>query len=292
MAVQPGFGILVRQPGGDGSPVTTAKEIAMPKITALLAGRFHRGPVSFGFHDAPLPGNPPADKAAAQGGSWMARTERQDEEFAALRTALAEKERVLEDRGRLVEELLLHVKDNSRMILSLLALQTDRVADTESRREVGELAARALAIVHERLDRSKVTAVDLAAYLRELCDQLFCFHVNLGIELALAVEADAVTVAAGDAVTLGLIVNELVANSAEHTFPGGRGEVRVELRRDEAGGVRLTVADNGCGTAEERRGGLGLRLAEALAAHLGAEVAIHSSRQGTRVAITFTPREQ
>ena len=117
----------------------------------------------------------------------MARTERQDEEFAALRTALAEKEKVLEDRGRLVEELLLHVKDNSRMILSLLALQTDRVADTQSQREVGEIAARALAIVHERLDGSKVTAVDLAAYLRELCDQLFCFHVNLGVELALAV---------------------------------------------------------------------------------------------------------
>ena len=102
----------------------------------------------------------------------MARTERQDEEFAALRTALAEKEKVLEDRGRLVEELLLHVKDNSRMILSLLALQTDRVADTQSQREVGEIAARALAIVHERLDRREVATVDLAAYLRELCDHL------------------------------------------------------------------------------------------------------------------------
>ena len=101
MAVQPGFGILVRQPGGDGSPVATAKEIAIPKITALLASRFHRGPVSFGFHDEPLPGNPPADKAAAQGGSCMARTERQDEEFAALRTALAEKEKVLEDSASL-----------------------------------------------------------------------------------------------------------------------------------------------------------------------------------------------
>lgn len=222
----------------------------------------------------------------------MAGTERRDEELAALRTALAEKERALAERARLVEELLLHVKDNSRMILSLLALQTDRVTDTEARREVGELAARALAIVHERLDRREAATVDLAAYLRELCDQLFRFHVNLGVELALAVEADAVTVAAGDAVTLGLIVNELVANSAEHAFPDGRGKVQVELRRGEAGEVRLTVGDNGRGPAQERRGGLGLRLVEALAAHLGAEVATDSApRQGTKVAIAFSPKE-
>ena len=223
----------------------------------------------------------------------MARTEQQNEELAALRTALAEKERALEERDLLVGELLLHVKDNSRMILSLLALQTDRVTDTEARREVGELAARALAIVHERLDRGKTATVDLATYLRELCDHLFRFHVNLGVVLALTVEADTVMVGASEAVTLGLIVNELVANSAEHAFPDGRGEVRVELRRGEAGGVRLTVGDSGRGLAEERRGGLGLRLVEALAAHLGAEVAIESSpRQGTRATITFSPRER
>jgi two-component sensor histidine kinase len=216
-----------------------------------------------------------------------------DEELASLRTALAEKERALEERTRLTEELLLHVKDNSRMILSLLALQTDRVTDAEARREVGELVARALAIVHERLDRREAAAVDLAAYLRELCDHLSCFYVHLGIDLALAVEADAATVATGDAVTLGLIVNELVADSAEHVFPDGRGEVRVELRRGEAGGVRLTVGDNGWGRAQERRGGSGLRMVELLAAHLGAEVAIDASpRQGTKVAVAFPLRER
>lgn len=223
----------------------------------------------------------------------MARTEQRDEELAGLRTALAERERALAEKSRLAEELLLHVKDNSRMILSLLALQTDRVTDTEARREVGELAARALAIVHERLDRREVATVNLAAYLRELGDHLLRFHVNLGVELALAVEADAVTAGAGEAVTLGLIINELVANSAEHVFPDGRGEVRIELRRDEAGRARLIVGDNGRSPAQERRGGLGLRLVEALAAHLGAEVAIDSSRrQGTKVEIAFSPREQ
>jgi two-component sensor histidine kinase len=100
-------------------------------------------------------------------------------------------------------------------------------------------------------------------------------------------------VGAGDAVTLGLIVNELVANSARHAFPDGRGEVRIELRRGEVGGVRLIVGDNRRAPAEERRGGPDLRLVERLAAHLGAEVAIASSpRQGTRAVIAFFPKEQ
>jgi two-component sensor histidine kinase len=217
----------------------------------------------------------------------------QDEELASLRTALAEKEQALAEGARLVEGLLLHVKDNSRMILNLLALQTDRVTDAEARREVGELAARALAIVHERLDRREAATVDLAAYLRELGDHLSCFYAHLGIDLALAVEADAATVATGDAVTLGLIVNELVADSADHVFPDGRGEVRIELRRGEAGGMRLTVGDNSRWRAEERRGGPGLRLVELLAAHLGAEVAIDASpRQGTEVTVAFPLRER
>jgi two-component sensor histidine kinase len=73
----------------------------------------------------------------------MTQTKPQDEELAALRTALADKERALEESASLLREVLLHTKNNTRMILSLLALQTDRVVDPEAR-EAGELAVQAL----------------------------------------------------------------------------------------------------------------------------------------------------
>jgi two-component sensor histidine kinase len=46
----------------------------------------------------------------------------------------------------------------------------------------------------------------------------------------------------------GFIVNELVANSVKHAFPGGRrGRISVELARLNEGMLRLRVADDGVG---------------------------------------------
>jgi two-component system, sensor histidine kinase PdtaS len=204
---------------------------------------------------------------------------------------LAKKEKAVEEKALLLKEVLLRVKNNTRMILSLLALQTGRVGDPEARREAGELVARALGIIHERLERSEAATVDFAAYLRELCDHLARFHAGLGVDLSLSVEADPVPVTEDEAVTLGLIVNELVAGAAEHAFPNGHGEIHVEFNRAGAGRARLTVSDDGQGQAAVRREDLGRRLVAALAAHLGAEVVVapSSRRDGARVTIIFSP---
>jgi two-component sensor histidine kinase len=177
------------------------------------------------------------------------------------------------------------------MILSLVALQTGRVDDPGARREVGELAARALGIIHEQLDCSEATTVALATYLRELCDHLARFHAGLGVELTLTVDADPITMGEDETVTLGLIINELVAGAAEHAFPDGRGAIHVELRHDAHDGrAQLTVSDDGRDTTADRRGDLGHRLVAALAAHLGGEMVIASSpRRRTRVTIAFSP---
>jgi two-component sensor histidine kinase len=140
------------------------------------------------------------------------------------------------------------------MILSLLALQADRIGDPETRREIGDLAARALGIAYERINHAGAATVDLAAYLRELGDHLARFHLGLGIDLTLTVAADTVAVITGDAVTLGLIVNELVADGAEQALPGGPSEIRIELRAIGASQARLTISDNRRGPSAEHRG--------------------------------------
>ena len=230
-----------------------------------------------------------SDRAYPKGNPPMHRPMRQDEELATFRTALAEKEGALATEALLLRALLRRVQDNTRMILSLLTLQTDRIGDPEARREIGDLAARALGIVHERLDCVGTATVDLAAYLRELGDHLARFHLGLGIDLTLTVEADRPAVATNDAVTLGLIVNELVVNGAERAFPGGQSEIRVELRPAGVGKARLTVADDGRGLSAGRHDEPGFRLVEGLAAQLGAELAIACSpKQGTRATVVFS----
>jgi two-component sensor histidine kinase len=176
-----------------------------------------------------------------------------------------------------------HLQNHTRLILGLLALQADRLGDPDMLREIGDLAARALGTAHERIDHAGAATVELAAYLRELGDYLARFHPGLGLD----VTADTVAVATSDAVTLGLIVNELVADGAEQALTEGPGQIRVELGATGADEARLTLIASGRAPSAES----GLHLIEELAAQLGAELAIASSpRRGMRATVAFPLR--
>ncbi len=82
-----------------------------------------------------------------------------------------------------------------------------------------------------------------------------------------------------------LAVSEAVGNVARHAYPGGGGEVDLEVRTDD-GMVVVVVADNGIGTAEpsDTPGlGLGLQLIKARTRSWKLE----SDESGTRVTMQF-----
>ena len=88
--------------------------------------------------------------------------------------------------------------------------------------------------------------VILQNYLESLCAGLREFYVmaERGISLAFHRTGD-VAAAIDVASTLGLIVNELVANSVEHAFPQRRGgKITICIER-EPGGVRGRAASRG-----------------------------------------------
>jgi two-component sensor histidine kinase len=59
---------------------------------------------------------------------------------------------------------------------------------------------------------------------------------------------DEVDLDVDQAISLGLIVNELITNSLKYAFPDGRrGMIWIVLKRTTAGEVELTVSDNGVG---------------------------------------------
>jgi chemotaxis protein methyltransferase CheR len=93
-----------------------------------------------------------------------------------------------------------------------------------------------------------------------------------------------------EAVSLGLIVTELVINALKHGFPGGtEGEILVSYDAQDTG-WRLSVSDNGSATqeadGEPAHIGLGTSIVEALAHQLEAKVQKTSGPQGTTVTIT------
>jgi chemotaxis protein methyltransferase CheR len=107
--------------------------------------------------------------------------------------------------------------------------------------------------------------------------------------IPVAVEAGAGSAVSAEAVSIGLIVTELLINAVKHAFPPGRsGNIRVKY---EAAGSewRLSVSDDGVGRiAEDGRPamtGLGTSIVAALAHQLDAEVEISSGPHGTMVSI-------
>jgi two-component sensor histidine kinase len=95
------------------------------------------------------------------------------------------------------------------------------------------------------------------------------------------------------AISIGLIVNELVTDALKYAFPTEtKGNVIVTLKRIH-GELRLTVADDGKGIDIRRAdSGLGGRLVEGFARQLGGQVERESGSRGTTVRLILPAREQ
>jgi chemotaxis protein methyltransferase CheR len=108
--------------------------------------------------------------------------------------------------------------------------------------------------------------------------------------LSIKVQATSGGATSSEAVSLGLIVTELVINALKHGFPGGvEGEILVKYEAQNSG-WQLSVSDNGSGPKEAAdeppHMGLGTSIVEALAHQLNGMVHKSSGSQGTTVSIT------
>ena len=111
--------------------------------------------------------------------------------------------------------------------------------------------------------------------------------------ISLEVQADGGTVSSAEALSVGVIVTELVINAFKHAFVGdaAAGVLVIAYEAAETS-WRLTVSDNGIGMPEGQldsdkpRPGLGTIIVAALAKQLDAHVEVMGSRRGTTVSIT------
>jgi len=201
----------------------------------------------------------------------------------------------LEERDLLLREVDHRTKNNFMMVSSLVEIQRRRSSDDAVKSALSEVLTRidSFARAHRHLyhEAHKVDSVDMCSYIAELCDAL-AQALTLHGPITLSHTCDEVLVDRDRAVTIGLLINELVTNAAKHAFNGREtGRIEVEFRRTD-GGWRLTVADDGMGIGAGRaingQGGLGQRLVDAFVRQANAKISTESGAQGTRVAVDFS----
>ena len=188
-----------------------------------------------------------------------------------------------------MRELTHRVKNSLQSIAAMVMLEarTNKVVEAKVALESVSHRIDALGLLYAKLSKSDaVDAVDAATYLDELCRDLIASVRSMGSSVELTTEIESEPLATDVAITMGLIVNELVTNALKYAFPSDtKGTIRVVLRRAR-GELRLTVADNGKGIDVQRAdSGLGGRLVQGFAQQLGGRVERESNDYGTTVRV-------
>lgn len=211
-------------------------------------------------------------------------TDRLKAEKSAADTALRESN----DRLQILLREVNHRVANSLQIVSTMVGMQGRLLSDEAARDALQDTQRrvdAIAKVHRNLYTSDdVHSVAMDEYLAALIAELEETWSTPSAPREIKLQSEALRLHADKAVSLGVIVNELVTNACKYAYPpDGPGTIRVDFSREGEGHFQLRVEDDGCGMSahEAPRGtGLGNRLVTAMARSLGSEVVYDHSRQG------------
>lgn len=193
------------------------------------------------------------------------------ERTAVLLTAVVEKDRLLverqkllDEKGVLAEELQHRVRNNLLLVIAMLNqhIHAGNGTEQEGIRSIARRVSSLANIYDHLLGKGLGRTIDFSQYLRSLCESLRDFQGarEFGVTILcedlvapLPLDLDLVTV-------LGLVVAEIISNANAHAFPGRAGLISVKLERSGTDAT-LTIADNGIGFVEARlskRHGLGL----------------------------------
>ncbi len=198
--------------------------------------------------------------------------------------------------GMLLQELTHRVKNSLQLIASIVTIEARSLSSAEGKAALERVSHRltALGQFYSKLTEADTfEAVDAATYLDELCRNLIASVYKDGDAfIMLKTDIESEPLPADRAISIGLIVNELVTNAVKYGFPGeAKGTVMVTLKR-LPGELRLTVADDGQGIDPRRAdSGVGGRLVDGFAEKLGGKVERKSDSRGTTVHLIMPSRE-
>ena len=201
---------------------------------------------------------------------------------------------LLREKDMLLEEMQHRVANSLQIIASILLIKARTVQSEETRLQLEDAHQRVLSVaaVQQHLRVSgRNEPIEIANYLSRLCETLAQSMIGDSRPISLQVDADPGTTVSHNAVSIGLIVTELVMNALKHAFPRAKPGAAIVVSYKVAGtDWKLTVSDNGVGTpdvsASETKPELGTSLIRALTRQLDAVVATKSDSHGTAVTIT------
>lgn len=207
-------------------------------------------------------------------------------------TELKMKEKELSMKSMMIEEIHHRVKNNLQTIASLLRLQMHQghLKDSYEHFEVALNRIFSISAVYELIlsnDTSDSELVNIIELTRKVCSKLVLHSIYKKIDLIIKPNNDIIIASQRKAVSISLIINELVQNILKHAFlETGEGDILIEykVKKDI---IEIHVIDNGVGMTSFKPS-LGLNIVRNLVeSDLEGEFSFLSTTLGTHALISF-----
>ena len=161
------------------------------------------------------------------------------EDVTQRREAEREKDELLRQKEVLLEEMQHRVANGLQIIASILLLKARTVQSEEIRLHLHDAHQRVMSVatVQQQLQASGLNeSIEIGPYLCKLCDSLAKSMVGDRLPVSIKVQATSGKAVSEEAVSLGVIVTELVINALKHAFPSGEeGEILVSYDAQHSG---------------------------------------------------------
>jgi chemotaxis family two-component system sensor kinase Cph1 len=204
---------------------------------------------------------------------------------ADLTATIAEKDMLLLQKDFLLKEVNHRVQNSLQLVSAFLRLQGRAAGDPVLTGHLDEAQRRlsAVALVHRRLySDDRIETVDLGRYVEDLCGEISGSMGGDGHQIRL--DLAPVLVATDKAVTIGLILTELVINANKYAYDGGSGPIYIALEQHR-NRFRLIVADQGRGKSTTGQG-FGSRMLGAMIDQLSGTIEETDNAPGLRVVVS------
>jgi two-component sensor histidine kinase len=203
------------------------------------------------------------------------------------------RDRLLGEKEWLLKEIHHRVKNSMQIAMSLLNTQSFYLENEKAVEAIRQSRNRmyAMSLIHQRLYQSdSLELIHMSRYIPELIHYI---EENLAEDRHLRFELhiDPVRLDVGQAVPIGLIINEAVTNSIKYAFPDSSGgAVAIKLQYLSDDGILLEIADNGIGLREDfditRVRSMGMELIGTLNLQLEGKMTIQN-KGGVVISIVF-----
>lgn len=214
------------------------------------------------------------------------------EELSRIKVLEDELTAGLREKLQLKDEAANRVRENMKMISSLIQFQMDYIKDPIQHEFFRILKARtqAVSLIQEKIyEEQELSGIDFENYLYKLIPYLYStYDISLN-RISTFVNVKNISLPADKAITCALIINELVGNSLLHSFPNRKkGNVTIDMHEDLPGKYYLCVRDNGSGelTGRGKPQSFSMVFTGMLVKNLGGTLQVDRSR-GVKTIVNF-----